>query len=101
LVSLPTAALLVVEHSSIAARRQGGAAVEDADVIQPQEAAFEYVSPGTVLAIDPPGEVQEQLLETRLEPLSIRPRPARLRWKKSAMPRQWHESKLVENFSGR
>src|SRR5205807_5697088 len=61
----------------VAARRQGGAAIEDADVVQPQEAAFKDVAPVAVLAVDPPGEVHEQLLEGMCQPaagtLSLRP----------------------------
>ena len=61
----------------MAARRQGGAAIEDADVVQPQEAAFKDVAPVAVLAVDPPGEVHEQLLEGMCQPaavtLSLRP----------------------------
>jgi hypothetical protein len=48
---------------------QRGAAVEDADVVEPEEAPLEDVLAETVLAVDPPGEVQEQLLEAALEPL--------------------------------
>src|SRR3954470_13624720 len=50
---------------------QRGAAVEDPDVIQAEEPPLEDVLPGAVLAIDPPGEVHEQLLETALEPLLV------------------------------
>ena len=43
------------------------AAVEEADVVQAQEAALEDVAAFGVLAIDPPGEVDEQFLEDALE----------------------------------
>ena len=55
----------------VAAGRQRRAAIEHADVVQPEEAAFEDVSARAVLAIDPPGEVQQQLLKAALEPLVV------------------------------
>ena len=61
----------------VAAGRQRGAAVEDADVVQTEEAALEDVPPRAVLAVDPPGEVQEQFLETALEPFGVPLRPSR------------------------
>ena len=42
-------------------------AVEDADVVEPEEAALEDVVAERVLAVDPPVEVQEQLVEDALE----------------------------------
>ena len=55
----------------IAAGRQRRAAVEHADVVEAQEAALEDVPPRAVLAVDPPGEVQQQLLEAALEPVPV------------------------------
>ena len=55
----------------IAAGGQRRVAVEDADVVEAEEAALEDVPPRAVLAVDPPGEVQQQLLEATLEPLPI------------------------------
>ena len=55
----------------IAAGRQRRAAIEHADVVQPEEAALEDVASRTILAIDPPGEVEQQLLEAALEPLLV------------------------------
>src|SRR5262249_23692618 len=49
------------------AGRQRPRAVEDADVVQAEEAAGEDVPPAGVLAVDPPGEVQQQLLEGPLQ----------------------------------
>ena len=46
---------------------QRRAAVEDADVVQPEEAALEDVVALGVLAIDPPGEVEQQLVEDALQ----------------------------------
>ena len=48
--------------------RQRGAAVEHADVVEAQEATFEDIAAGRVLAVDPPREVDEQLLERALQP---------------------------------
>ena len=42
-------------------------AVDRADVVQAEEAALEDVVAVGVLAVDPPGEVQEQLVEDALE----------------------------------
>ena len=47
----------------VAAGGQRGAAVEDADVVEAEEAALEDVLAEAVLAVHPPGEVQQQLVE--------------------------------------
>src|SRR5262249_47805388 len=47
--------------------RQRGGAVDGADVVHAQKAAFEHVVAGGVLAVDPPGEVQQQLVEDPLQ----------------------------------
>jgi hypothetical protein len=47
----------------VAARRQRPRAVEDADVVEAEEAAAEEVLARDVLPVHPPGEVQEVLLE--------------------------------------
>src|SRR5262249_39352771 len=44
------------------ARPQRRAAIEDADVVQAEKAALEYAASGGVLAVDPPGEVDQQLV---------------------------------------
>jgi len=44
-----------------------GAAVEEADVVEAEEAAFEDVAAVLVLAVDPPGEVDEEFLEDAFE----------------------------------
>ena len=55
------------------------AAVERADVVHPQEAALEDVVPQRVLPVDPPGEVQEHLLEDAFQEVVVGdPRPAAL-----------------------
>src|SRR5256885_11680293 len=50
---------------------QRGAAVEDADIIEPQEAALEDVPAFGVLAVDPPGEVEHELVENALKELAV------------------------------
>ena len=50
---------------------QRGAAVEDADVVEAEEAALEDVLAEAVLAVHPPGEVQHELVEGRLEEVEI------------------------------
>ena len=45
----------------------GADAVEDADVVEAEEAALEDVAALGVLAVHPPGEVEQQLLEDALE----------------------------------
>jgi hypothetical protein len=57
----------------VPAGRQRRAAVEDADIVQSQEAALEDVVAGAVLAVHPPGEVQRQLVEGALEPFEVTP----------------------------
>ena len=46
-----------------AAGGQGRAAVEHADVVEAEEAALEHAAAARVLAVDPPGEVEQQLVE--------------------------------------
>ena len=53
------------------ARRQRRAAIEDANVIETEEAAFKNVGALGIFAIDPPGEVHEQLVEDALEKVVI------------------------------
>ena len=55
----------------IASGGQGRTAVEYADVVEAEEAPFERVLAGPVLAVDPPGEVEQQLLEAGLKPADI------------------------------
>ena len=49
----------------------GRAAVEDADVVEAEEAPLEHVLAESVLAIHPPGEVQQELVEGRLEEVEV------------------------------
>ena len=51
----------------MAAGGQRCAAVEDADVVEAEEAALEDVVAVGVLAVDPPGEVEQQLVEDALQ----------------------------------
>src|SRR3984893_7776090 len=55
----------------VAAGRQRGAAVEQADVVQAKKSALENVPAFGVLAIDPPGEVQHQLVKHPLQESAI------------------------------
>ena len=55
----------------VAAGRQRRAAVEDADVVEAEEAALEDVLAEAVLAVDPPGEVQQQLAEGALQEVDV------------------------------
>jgi len=53
------------------AGRQRCRTVEDADVVEPEEATLEDVLPLGVLPVHPPGEVEQQLVEDLLEELAI------------------------------
>src|SRR4029453_16852394 len=48
--------------------RERRAAVEHTDVVEPEETTFEHVSTGGILAVEPPREVDEELLERALQP---------------------------------
>src|SRR5260221_12907344 len=50
---------------------QHGVAVKHADIVQPQEAALEDVQAFNVLAVDPPGEVEEKVMEDARQELRI------------------------------
>ena len=56
----------------VAAGGERRAAVEDADIVEPEKAALEDVLAEPVLAVHPPGEVQQQLVERRLEEIHVR-----------------------------
>ena len=47
----------------VAAAGKGVGAIEDADIVEAEEAAAEDVAAVQVLAVDPPGEVEEEFLE--------------------------------------
>src|ERR1051325_2973603 len=49
------------------ASRERSTAIENADVVEAQKAALKDVHPVGVFAIDPPGEIQQQLLEDPLK----------------------------------
>ena len=66
----PRRAVRLVE---MATGRQLGAAIEHADVVQPEEAAGKHVAPLRVLAVHPPVEVLHQALERSLEEAHVRP----------------------------
>ena len=64
----------------MAAGRQRAGTVEDADVVESEEAAGEEVPSLRVLPVDPPGEVEQQLLERALEERVDRAGP----WRRSS-----------------
>src|SRR5271170_108070 len=47
----------------MAARRQGRASVENSDVVEAEEAALKDVHAFGIFTVNPPGEVQQQLME--------------------------------------
>ena len=51
--------------------RFGLAAVENADVVQAEEATLKGVAALGVLAVDPPGEVEQQLVEDLLQEVDV------------------------------
>ena len=53
------------------AGRQRLGAIEDADVIQPEETAGEKIVAFGVFAVHPPGEIEQQLLEGAFEKSAI------------------------------
>src|SRR6266436_6276604 len=63
--------LVPSDCSNIAAGGQGSAAVEDPNVVEPQESALEDVHSVGVLAIDPPGEIEQQLVEDALQKFPV------------------------------
>ena len=64
----PRSAIRLLE---VAARRERCGSVEDADVVEAEEAALEEVVPRAVLAVDPPREVEQELVEYALEPVHV------------------------------
>src|SRR3989440_6901231 len=60
------------------AGRQLAAAVEHPDVVEPEEATLEHVAALRILAVDPPGEVQHQLVEHALQECQVAVAPALL-----------------------
>src|SRR6516162_9543128 len=64
----PARAVRLVER---AAGRQRLAAIEHADVVESEESALENIAPGCILAVHPPGEIEQQLVEDALEKRQI------------------------------
>ena len=54
-----------------AAGRQRPRAVEHADIVQAEEAAFEYVQSLRVFSVHPPGEIQQQLVKDPFQEIQI------------------------------
>src|SRR5260370_26564951 len=57
----------------MATGRKGAAAVESPDIVGPKKAPLKHIFSGRVLAVQPPGEVQQQLLKTLFEKGQVRP----------------------------
>src|SRR5215475_10118332 len=64
----PCSAVGLLQKSSGGKR---GAAVENTDVVQSKETAFKRVFTCSVLAVHPPDEVHQQLLEDAFEPFNV------------------------------
>src|SRR5215469_6893619 len=64
----PGSAVGLLEKTSGGKR---GAAIKDANVIQSEKTAFKGVSAGAVLAVHPPDEVEQQLLEDAFQPVNV------------------------------
>ena len=64
----PTGAVRLV---NVSARGQGSAPIEYADVIKAEEPTLKNVASGGVLAIDPPGEIQHQLVKNAFQESKI------------------------------
>src|SRR5215471_19462599 len=60
----PTGAVRLLD---VTAAGKFGTAIKDADVVEPEKASLKYVLTLGVFAIDPPGEVQEQLVKNPLQ----------------------------------
>src|SRR5271169_1392145 len=56
----------------MAASRERRTAIENSDVVEPEEAASKYVAPLWILAVHPPVEVQHQALEGAFQETNIR-----------------------------
>src|SRR5437016_524670 len=55
----------------ISAGRQRSAPIKYSDVIEAEEPALEDVASGSILAIDPPREIQHQLVEDALQKCKV------------------------------
>ena len=60
----PGGAVRLIQHRP---RRQRLAAIEDADVVEPEKTALEHIAAGHVFAVHPPGEVEHQLVKDALQ----------------------------------
>jgi hypothetical protein len=50
---------------------EGLRAIESSDIIETQESPLEYVVTARIFPIDPPGEIQEELLENSFQELQV------------------------------
>ncbi len=55
----------------ISARRQRSAAIEDANIVEPQESTLENVHPPGIFTVHPPREIQYQLMEDTLQKVRV------------------------------
>src|SRR6185295_16217410 len=55
----------------MAAGRKWRAAIEDADIVEAKKSTLKDVHPIGVFAVDPPGEIQQQLLENSFQKDSV------------------------------
>ena len=60
-----------IRLTQASARRERLRTIEDTNIIKPEEPALKDIVPSLVLAIDPPREVQQQLLEDALQERQI------------------------------
>src|SRR5262249_5225886 len=66
----PSGAVRLVD---VAAGWQSGRPIEDSDIVEPEKPALEDVAPRGVLAVDPPVEIQDQLVEHALQKYPFHP----------------------------
>src|SRR5512139_2305884 len=60
-----------IRFFQVTSRGKGCATVEDTDIVQAQKAAIEYIATVAVLAVDPPGKIEHQLLKSLFQKLQI------------------------------
>src|SRR6478609_11837876 len=55
----------------VPAAGKGIAAIEDPNVVKAEEPSFKDILPKTVFPVDPPGEIEDQLVEDPLQKLDV------------------------------
>src|SRR5580693_128286 len=66
----PCRAIRLVEMT---ARRKGSTAIEESNIVQPEEAPREDIPSLRILSVDPPVEIQHQTLKRTFQETQIRP----------------------------